>query len=112
MDPAEPRNGDFIAYLDRLQRESAARVLVDPHRADGARTTKRFQIPPVAVAGLAAFQVFIGVILALYWRVATADIVSPVIALALIIWNVRVLRRALRRTPPRQRKQISKFFQT
>jgi len=30
IDAHEPRNGDFVAYLDRLQRESAARLASPP----------------------------------------------------------------------------------
>ncbi len=149
IDTHEPKDGDFIAYIEQLQKESAARLLGSGHPlinqlesspAKGAnkagshffagrkpadlRSAAQLQAslaPVVARASLgrllsSLLSIAIGVLLALYWLIASASVATLVVGIAFIFWGVQRIRRAMRQFSPQQSKQtqalVSKVFST
>ncbi|MDQ3446553.1 MAG: hypothetical protein M3496_10345 [Pseudomonadota bacterium] len=144
IDTHEPKDGDFIAYIEQLQKESAARLLastqhlvtqLDKKPSTGASKTDHFFVghKPAdlrsagelrasvaqAAAQLSPGQVFAsgvliatGVVLALYWLIASTSIAPLVIGAALMFWGVRRFSRALKKLSPQQANQalVSKVF--
>ena len=144
IDTHEPKDGDFIAYIEQLQKESAARLLASTHHlvtqldkkpAAGANKADHFfaghkpadlrsagelraSVAHVA-AQLSPSQVFAsalliatGVLLALYWLIASTSIALLAIGTALIFWGVRRFSCALKKLSPQQGNQalVSKVF--
>lgn len=123
----EPRNGDFVAYLEQLQRESAARVLAQSkppmvqHPEGGARLDHSGASPAEAtaltrlqadelLARLAshrasaaligpAIGVVFGAALLLYWIVGRVSLVTLLIGVGLMVWSIRRLLSAARGRP-------------
>ncbi len=143
IDTHEPKDGDFIAYIEQLQRESAARLLASTqHRVTQLDKTKTGDaghffagrkpadlrsasqlqatlaqvaaVPSVGPVLASVLSILIGALLALYWVVASVSVVPLIIAVALIVWGVRMFQRAVRRFSPRDNKQaqalIAKVF--
>ena len=145
IDTHEPKDGDFIAYIEQLQKESAARLLGSNHhlitqldkksptaagKSDGhffagrkpadLRSAGELRASVAQVAAqVSPSQVFasailiaIGVVLALYWLIASTSIAPLVIGTALIFWGVRRFSRALKKLSPQQGNQalVSKVF--
>lgn len=136
----EPRNGDFVAYLEQLQRESAARLLVQAksqmtqlpagparpdHASPGAATTamprlaadellSRLASPRASAALIGpALGVVIGAVLLLHWLTTGSTLLTLLIGIGLVIWAVRRLRRAaIERAAPRATSQtlVSQVF--
>ena len=129
----EPRDGDFIAYIEQLQKESAARLLGEHHalteldknasaskpgghffgsrkpadlKAAAAANPALAQLARESATGLlyAALAIFIGVLLTLYWLFATASIVLLVIGIGLLAWGVQRIKRVVRKVGPRRRQ--------
>lgn len=146
IDTHEPKDGDFIAYIEQLQKESAARLLastnhlvtqLDKKPAPAANQTDHFfagrkpadlrsaaqlqatlaqviALPSPGHLFASALTILIGVLLTLYWLVASASIVPLVIGIPLTLWGVQRFQRALRRFSPHENKQaqalVSKVF--
>ena len=134
IDTQEPKDGDFIAYIEQLQKESAARLLGSNHhlvnqldktgaaKADShffagrkpadLRSAAQLQatlaqvvaLPSIGHLFASALPTLIGALFALYWLVASAGIASLAIGIALIFWGVRLFQRALRRFSPQESK--------
>ena len=146
IDTHEPKDGDFIAYIEQLQKESAARLLGSNHhlitqldkkspaagKGEGhffagrkpadlrSAAELRDSVAQVA-AQVSPSQVFAsavliatGVVLALYWLIASTSIAPLVIGTVLIVWGVRRFSRALKKPSPQQGNQalVSKVFST
>ena len=144
IDTQEPKDGDFIAYIEQLQRESAARLLagtqhlvtqLDKKPAASANKTDHFfagrkpadlrsagelraSVAQVA-AHLSPSQVFAsailiatGVVLALYWLIASTSMAPLFIGIALIFWGVARFSRALKKLSLQRGNQaaVSKVF--
>ncbi len=143
MNTQEPKDGDFIAYIEQLQKESAERLLGSNHplinqldktqaKGDGhffaGRKPADLRSPAELRAALsqvaahapvgrllrAALSIAIGVLLALYWLIASASIAVLFIGIALIVWGTQRINRASRQFSPQQgeqaRVQVSKVF--
>jgi ABC-type multidrug transport system fused ATPase/permease subunit len=146
IDTHEPKDGDFIAYIEQLQKESAARLLastqhlvtqLDKAPPDGVNKADHFfagrkpadlrsaaqlqatlaQVVAVpSLVGLFAsmLPILIGVLLALYWLMASASFVPLLIGIVLIVWGTRLFERARRRIAQRPNKEtqalVSKVF--
>ena len=144
IDTQEPKDGDFIAYIEQLQKESAARLAagtqhlvtqLDKKPPASANKTDHFfagrkpadlrsagelraSVAQVA-AQLSPSQVFAsailiatGMVLALYWLIASTSIALLVVGTALIFWGVRRFSRALKKLSQQQGNQalVSKVF--
>jgi hypothetical protein len=110
----EPPNGDFVAYIDELQRQSAARMSAAadrpmaeaaPHRMAGAPTAAAHPtVSPVLnrqqadelLARLAqhapgrragAIALIFGIVLLLVWLTTRAGALSFLIGIALVAWG-------------------------
>jgi len=144
IDTHEPKDGDFIAYIEQLQKESAARLLgsthhlvtqlgktpaTEPNKADhffaGRKPADlrsagelRASVAHVAVQPspgqvfASAILIATGVLLALYWLIASTSIAPLVIGTALMFWGMRRFSRALKKLSPQQGNQalVSKVF--
>jgi hypothetical protein len=136
----EPRDGDFVAYLEQLQRESAARLLVQAksqmtqlpasaarpdHASPGAPTTAMPRLAADELLGrltsprasaalvLPTLGIFFGGALLLHWLTKGSTLLSLLIGIGLVIWSVRRLRRvAIERAAPRATSQtlVSQVF--
>ena len=144
IDTHEPKDGDFIAYIEQLQKESAARLLgsnhhlitqLDKKSPTAGKSESHFfagrkpadlrsagelrasvaqvaaQVSPSQVFASAIF-IATGVVLALYWLIASTSMAPLVIGTALIFWGVRRFSRALKKLSPQQGNQalVSKVF--
>lgn len=130
----EPRDGDFVAYLDALQRESAARLHVRPASMDVAahrdgpvpagpggshehsQPVLTRQQAEALMAGLsnplrstsikrAAIGLAAGLLLLAFWFVADAGAVPFLAGIALLAWSVSRLRTLVREAAPGQRER-------
>jgi len=144
IDTHEPKDGDFIAYIEQLQKESAARLLgsthhlvtqlgktpaTGPNKADhffagrkpaDLRSAGELRATVAQVAAqpspgqvfASAILIATGVVLALYWLIASTGIAPLVIGTALIFWGLRRFSRALKKLSPQQGNQalVSKVF--
>ncbi|MGZ8993147.1 MAG: hypothetical protein ACXW16_03945 [Burkholderiaceae bacterium] len=143
IDTREPKDGDFIAYIEQLQKESAARLLASTQHL----VTQLDRAPPAgankadhffagrkpadlrsagelrasgaqAAAQLSPSQVFAsailiatGVVLALYWLIASTSIALLFIGTALIFWGVGRFSRALKKLSQQGNQAlVSKVF--
>lgn len=136
----EPRNGDFVAYIDDLQRESAARLHIKPstieatapgHEPSPSAPTIGHEAAPVltrqqaeelmarltnpvrsASIGRAAVGLAAGLLLLAFWFIADAGAVPFLIGIALLAWSVSRLRALVREAAPsqRERAQIAQLF--
>ena len=144
IDTQEPKDGDFIAYIEQLQKESAARLLastqhlvtqLDKKPPAGGNKADHFfagrkpadlrsagelrasvaqvaaQLSPGHVFA-SAILIAAGVVLALYWLIASTSIALLFIGTALIFWGVRRFGRALKKLSPQLGNQalVSKVF--
>ncbi len=141
IDTHEPKDGDFIAYIEQLQRESAARLLgstqhqvtqLEKPPSTAANTSDHFfagrkpadlrsaaqlqatlaqvaAVPAIAPLFTSAVPILVGVLLTLYWLVATASLAPLLIGIALIFWGIRRFQRALRQFSPRENPQAQAF---
>ena len=144
IDTHEAKDGDFIAYIEQLQKQSAARLLASTQHlvtqldkkpsasANNAdhffagrkpadlRTAGELRASVAQVAAqLSPSQVFasailiaIGVLLALYWLIASTSIAHLLIGTALIFWGLRRFSRALKKLSSQQQNQaaVAKVF--
>lgn len=136
----EPKDGDFIAYIEQLQKESAARLLASgahtisqSHHAAKSKSDDHFftahkqptnqgselraalaQIaaPSIGLLFGAVVRIFFGVAFALYWLVVATSIVPLLIGLALIAWGIQRLIAASHRISDQGRhaRQVAKVF--
>jgi len=118
----EPRNGDFVAYLEQLQRESAARLLAQTksplvqlpagtarHDHPAAAPAEPAAMPRLQVDELLArlasqrastarvgptLGVVFGAALLLYWIAAGSTPLTLLIGIGLVVWSIRRLRQA------------------
>lgn len=135
MTTPEPRNGDFVAYVEELQQASAARVLSSSppagigHPQVGNSTSKDAEPTPlrrleadVLVSRLAsrratasplgpAIGVLIGIVVFLHGAV-TGGVLTLLIGFGLIFWAARRLARAFRASAHHEpaRTLVSEFF--
>jgi hypothetical protein len=120
----EPKDGDFIAYIEDLQKQQAARLVANAHQtgtgttpagkatqSDGpfeprakptaaeaqraARQRLRQAAPPFARLLGAALPALIGLLIGLHWLVAGSGPVQLVIAVFLLIFGARRFKRAM-----------------
>ncbi|MGH6609830.1 MAG: hypothetical protein ACRECQ_06215 [Burkholderiaceae bacterium] len=135
IETQEPKDGDFVAYVEQLQKESAARVLGAHHSvnqldktATGASkpdshffagrkpadfrpaSASREALTQIATASAsrllsATIAIVIGVLLAFYWLFASASIVLLAVGIALVFWGIQRVKRAVQRISPQQRQQ-------
>lgn len=121
----EPKDGDFIAYIEQLQKQQAARLVVaksDAVTVPGAPGTAmqdsgRFEqhgkpaiaetsraargehlrqfAPPLAKLVGAALPLLVGVLIGLHWLMAGSSVAQLVVALVLVIFGARRLKRTL-----------------
>lgn len=144
IDTHEPKDGDFIAYIEQLQKESAARLLastqhlvtqLDKKPAAGAnkadhffagrkpadlRSAEELRSSVAQVAGqlspshvfASAILIATGVVLTLYWLIASTSIALLLIGGALIFWGVRRFTGALKKlsAPKANQALVSKVF--
>lgn len=145
IDTHEPKDGDFIAYIEQLQKESAARLLGSNHhlitqldkkspaaaaKGDGhffagrkpadlrsagelrASAAQAVRQPSPGQVFTSAILIATGVVLALYWLIASTSIAPLVIGTALMFWGVRRFISALKKLSPQQGNQalVSKVF--
>lgn len=132
----EPPGGDFVAYIDELQRQSAARVraqsgsTVDthtPHQFEPlAAETQTTSAPPVltrqqaeemlarrgASAGSRSGQVavVIGIALLILWFATRAGAVAFLIGLGLLVWGLVQQARAARAKQPTAADRLKQLF--
>ncbi|HTN50222.1 MAG TPA: hypothetical protein VMK32_12400 [Burkholderiaceae bacterium] len=122
-DYGEPPGGDFVAYIEELQRESAARIggaggsitetAAPTHAASAPATTRPVTAPPVLnrqqadelLAGLARRRgraspagrvaFLLGLALLVLWFMTRASTLTLLIAVGLLVWGgLRLARRA------------------
>jgi hypothetical protein len=135
----EPPNGDFVAYIEELQRESAARLqaqlnsaLVEhpkgpaPQKRAAAPTTQQVPLTRPQIDALLSrlasqratarllgpvVGLFVGAALFLTGAIA-GGVPSMLIGFGLIVWSARRLTSVLRTGAPASRTQdvVSEFF--
>lgn len=129
----EPKDGDFIAYIEQLQKQQAARL--DANRPQGAvpaaqpankrgpfdpraslpaaeaahAARERFRRSAPSSARLvgAALPVLVGVLVGLHWLIGGSGLAQLVVALVLIFWGARRFRRVLQGLASTQQAQAS-----
>jgi hypothetical protein len=135
----EPPGGDFVAYIDELQRQSAARVraqggsTVDahtPHKFEPlAAETQTTSAPPVltrqqaeellarlARRGAAVgsrsgqFAVVLGIALLILWFATRAGTLTFLIGLGLLVWGLVQQARAARAKQPTAADRLKQLF--
>ncbi len=134
MDTHEPKDGDFIAYIDQLQKESAERLLGSGHplitqldkkqpKNDGhffagrkpadlrspaeLRAALSTAAAPASVGRIlrAMLAIVIGTLLALYWMFASVSVGFLLVGIALIVWGMQRINRVSRQFFPRHNEQ-------
>jgi hypothetical protein len=132
----EPKDGDFIAYIEHLQKEQAARLVAARPGADAvpaatakamkdsgpfeplgkptaagaqraARDLLRQSSPPIAKLLGAALPLLVGVLIGLHWLIAGSGPVQLVVAVVLVIFGVRRFRRTLLEFTSSEKAQAS-----
>jgi hypothetical protein len=120
----EPKDGDFIAYIEQLQKQQAARLVVaksdavtfpgapgtamqnsgrfeehgNPTIAETSRAARehlRQSALPLAKLVGAALPLLVGVLIGLHWLIAGSGLAQLVVALVLVIFGARRLKRTL-----------------
>jgi hypothetical protein len=129
----EPKDGDFIAYIEDLQKQQAARLVANAHQTGtgttpegkaidpfeprtrptaaeaqrAARERPRQAAPPVARLLGAALPVLIGLLVGLHWLIAGSGMVQLVIAVFLLIFGARRFKRAMQGLTATEHSQTS-----
>lgn len=132
----EPKDGDFIAYIEDLQKQQAARLVANAHQtgtgppaagkaiqSDGpfeprakptaaeaeraARERLRRAAPPIARLLGAALPVLIGLLVGLHWLIAGSGPVQLVIAVFLLIFGARRFKRVMQGLTATEHAQAS-----
>ena len=133
----EPKDGDFIAYIEDLQKQQAARLVANrpqsgpvpaaptktaqdsgsfesrarPTSAAEAQRAARerlqqFALPLAKLVG-AALPLLVGAVIGLHWLIAGSNPLQLIIALFLLAYGVRHLKRALQGFSPAERARAS-----
>jgi hypothetical protein len=129
----EPKDGDFIAYIEDLQKQQAARLVANAHQsgtgtapegkaidpfsprakptaAEGQRAARerlRQAAPSIARLLGAALPVLIGLLVGLHWLVAGSGPVQLVIAVFLLIFGARRFKRVMQGLTATEHAQAS-----
>lgn len=132
----EPKDGDFIAYIEDLQKQQAARLVANrpqsgpvpaaptktaqdsgsfesrarPSAAEAQRAARerlRQFAPPLAKLVGAALPLLVGAVIGLHWLIAGSSPLQLIIALFLLAYGVRHLKRALQGFSPAERARAS-----
>lgn len=132
----EPKDGDFIAYIEDLQKQQAARLAANAHQTGtgttpaakaiqsgnpfeppakqtaaeaqrAARERLRQAAPPIARLLGAALPVLIGLLIGLHWLIAGSGPVQLVIAAVLLIFGARRFKRVMQGLSATEHSQAS-----
>ena len=132
----EPKDGDFIAYIEDLQKQQAARLVANAHQTGtgttpagkamqsgdlfeprakptaaeaqhAARERLRHAAPPIARLLGAALPALIGLLVGLHWLIAGSGPVQLVIAVILLIFGARRFKRVMQELTATEHAQAS-----
>jgi hypothetical protein len=121
----EPKDGDFIAYIEQLQKQQAARLIANTGQAGIAETAEqaksmpdsgpfeqrgtsnavggprvererlRRSAPPFARLIAAALPLLVGAVIGLHWLIAGTSPLQLIIAVVLVVYGARRFKRVL-----------------
>lgn len=101
----EPKDGDFIAYIEQLQKQQAARLhgaaaelenpSVPESQPAAQKRTRSASRPRQAIPGLAGAVVplFLGLAVGLHWFIGGGGLPSLLVAVALVAYGAKQLHR-------------------
>ncbi|HJW51296.1 MAG TPA: hypothetical protein VJ501_04745 [Burkholderiaceae bacterium] len=133
----EPPDGDFVAYIDELQRQSAARISAAADRPMHEAAPHRFAVTPAAASDAAARPVLsrqqaeelltrlaqrapgrraggialvFGVVLLLLWLTTRSGALPFLIGIALVAWGASRLAGGARSPDGSAARQLLRMF--
>jgi Flp pilus assembly protein TadB len=135
LDPREPPHGDFVAYVEQIEREQLARAL-QPHRLAHPAADGKVASPPAPQGGARALSakeaqrvlqqlkaqagparplgatigVVVGAGLVAFGLLAEGGMVLVLLGAALLWHNLRKLERARRTAQPSPAQQVDDVF--